>query len=295
MRQPPGWAERPDDKKYDVVEGEYQPPQASPQQTANRVKGLGAILIALGAFFAKFKFLLLLLLQFKFIAIGLKFFWFAGSFLLSVWFYALFWGWSFALIFVVLIGIHEFGHWFAMKFYGVPSSLPFFIPGMGALVNMRGTPPSAYHESLIAFAGPATGALASGLCAWIGFTEHQNFWLAAAYTGLFLNLFNLAPVMPLDGGRIVGSISPRIWLAGLVVFVAAMVVLRLWNPLIIILIVLSIPQAIAAWKNRLDAQYYGITVWQRITVSLMYFGLAAVLFGGMLYTHVPVTRHVIAQ
>ncbi len=286
-----GWAERPDHKQYDVVEGDYQPPQTPAQQTATRAKGLGAILIAIGAFFAKFKVLLVLLLQFKFIAIGLKLFWFAGSFLASVWFYALFWGWKFALVFVLLIGIHEFGHWFTMKFYGVPASLPFFIPGMGALVNMRGTPPSAYHESLIAFAGPATGAFASALCAYIGFSTHEPFWLAAAYMGFFLNLFNLAPVMPLDGGRVVGSISPRIWIAGLVVFVAAMIVFHLWNPLIIILILLSLRQVVAAWKGQLDPRYYGITLAQRLTVTAMYFGLAAVLFGGMLYTRVPVPGH----
>ncbi|MFN2449487.1 MAG: site-2 protease family protein [Candidatus Baltobacteraceae bacterium] len=294
MPQTPSWAERPEDKQYDVVPGDG-PPQSGAVSAANRAKGFGAVLLAIGAAFAKFKLLLVFLLNLKFAVVALKVFWFAGSFLASVWFYALFWGLKFALGFVLLIGIHEFGHWFVMKFYGVPASLPFFIPGMGALVNMRGTPPSAYHESLIAFAGPATGAFASSLCAWIGFSAHDPFWIALAYTGLFLNLFNLAPVMPLDGGRIVGSISPRIWIAGLVLFVAAMIAFHLWNPLIIVLIVLSLPQVIRAWKGTLDAGYYGISVAQRITVTALYFGLAAVLFGGMLYTHVPVARHVIAQ
>lgn len=290
-----GWAERDEHKQYDVVEGDYQPPQQQQPAAQRTAKGLGAIGLAIAALLAKFKTVLLLLLNLKWFAVGLKLFWFAGSFLASVWFYALFWKWPFALVFVVLIAIHEFGHWFTMRFFGVPSSLPFFIPGMGALVNMTGRPASAFNESLIAMAGPFAGAAASAVCAYIGFANHEPFWLAAAYLGMFLNLFNLAPVMPLDGGRIVGSISPRIWVGGLIVFVVAMIALRLWNPLIIILIVISIPQVIAAVRGRLDPHYYGVTLPQRLIVSVAYFGLAALLFAGMLWTHVPVPGHAIVQ
>jgi Zn-dependent protease len=124
---------------------------------------------------------------------------------------------------------------------------------------------------------------------------HENFWLAAAYLGMLINLFNMAPVMPLDGGRIVGSISPRIWVGGLAVFVVAMFVFHLFNPLIVILIVLSIPQVIAAWRGNLDAHYYGVTLPQRLGITCAYFGLAALLFGGMLATHVSVPGHAIVQ
>jgi len=292
---PTGWAERDDDKQYDAVEGEYQPPQPALQQKQNRAKGLGAIGLAIAALLAKFKTILLILLNLKWFAVGVKLFWFAGSFLASVWFYALFWGWKFGLVFVVLIAVHEFGHWFTMRFYGVPSSLPFFIPGMGALVNMTGRPASAFHESLIALAGPLIGGLGSAVCAYVGFATHEPFWLAAAYLGMLINLFNLAPVMPLDGGRIVGSICPRIWVGGLAVFVVAMIALHWFNPLIVILILLSIPQVIAAWKGRLDPHYYGITLGQRLTITCAYFGLAALLFAGMLATHVSVPGHPIVQ
>jgi Zn-dependent protease len=295
---PSGWAERDEHKQYDVVEGEYHPPQPPAQQqrqTQNRAKGLGAIGLAIAALLAKFKTILLILLNLKWFAVGIKLFWFAGSFLASVWFYALFWGWKFGLVFVLLIAVHEFGHWFTMRFYGVPSSLPFFIPGMGALVNMTGRPASAFHESLIALAGPLIGGFGSAVCAYVGFTTHESFWLAAAYLGMLINLFNLAPVMPLDGGRVVGSISPRIWVGGLAVFIVAMIALHLFNPLIVILILLSIPQVIAAWKGRLDPHYYGITLPQRLTITCAYFGLAAILFAGMLATHVSVPGHAIVQ
>lgn len=290
-----GWAEREEHKRYDVVEGEYQTPQPQTHATQNRAKGLGAIGLAIAALLAKFKTILLVLLNLKWFAVGLKIFWFAGSFLASVWFYALFWGWKFGLVFVLLIAVHEFGHWFTMRFYGVPSSLPFFIPGMGALVNMRGRPASAFNESLIALAGPLAGALGSAACAYAGFATHEKFWLAAAYLGMLINLFNMAPVMPLDGGRIVGSISPRIWVGGLAIFVAAMFVFHLFNPLIVILILLSIPQVIAAWRGHLDAHYYGVSLPQRLGITASYFALAALLFAGMLWTHVSVPGHAVVQ
>jgi Zn-dependent protease len=112
---------------------------------------------------------------------------------------------------------------------------------------------------------------------------------------MLINLFNLAPVMPLDGGRIVGSISPRIWVAGLAVFLAAMIALHWFNPLIVILILLSIPQVIAAVKGRLDPHYYSVTLPERLTITCAYFILAGLLFAGMLATHVSVPGHAIVQ
>ncbi|MEO6913025.1 MAG: site-2 protease family protein [Candidatus Baltobacteraceae bacterium] len=287
-------AERPADSPQTHVEGEYLPPQSA-EKKGGATKTAGGVAAALLIFFAKFKGLLLLLLNLKWVFIGFKLLTFAGTFLLSIWFYSLFWGWKFALVFVVLIAVHEFGHYFTMRFFGVPGSLPFFIPGLGALVNMTGRPASAFHESLIAFAGPFIGTVGAGICAFIGYSTNQPFWFAAAYLGFFLNLFNLAPVMPLDGGRIVGSISPRIWVGGLVLFVIAIFAFHIYNPLIWLLILVSLPQVWAAWKGQLNQQYYSITTPQKVTIAVLYFALAAGLLAGMIATHVPVPHHAIVQ
>lgn len=269
-----------------VNEGEY----LSLEQRAQKPKGrggIGAVLIALGVLLAKFKTFLVFLLNFKFVFFAWKLFVMAGSFVVSIWFYALFWGWPFAAVFVLLILLHEFGHLAAMRVLGVPGSLPFFIPGMGALVTSRalGTA-SPLHEAFIAYAGPLAGTLAAFACFLYGEQTHSAFWVAAAYTGFFLNLFNLAPVMPLDGGRIVGAVSPRIWIFGLICFVVAIVLLHSFNPLIVVLIALSIPQAIAAWRGRLDARYATLTIAQRGGVAAAYFALAGFLFVMMLASRV---------
>ena len=267
-------------------EGEYIPP-GRPNSNGTW-KGLGAGALGLGLLFAKFKSVLFVLFSFKWFLLGGKIALTSLSFLASIWFYALFWGWKFAIVFVVMILIHELGHVALMRIYGIPASLPYFIPGMGAFINMKGRPASALAEAFVALAGPLAGTFAALMAYAIGEATGAKFWIAAAYTGFFLNLFNLAPVLPLDGGRIVGAISPRIWIFGLGAMIVAMVAFHWWNPLILILILFSIPQMIAAWQGKLDPAYHDLTMGQRGTVAFAYFGLAGFLLVAMLATQVSV-------
>jgi Zn-dependent protease len=212
----------------------------------------------------------------------------ALSFVASVGVYTLFWGWKFALVFTLLIFVHEMGHALFMRIYGVPGSLPYFIPGFGALINIKGRPASVLHESYIALAGPLVGSLGALACLLYALATKEMFWFAAAYTGFFINLFNLFPVLPLDGGRVVGAISPRIWVLGFAAMIVAAITMHWWNPLLLILILLGLPRAFQAWSGApRDDAYYRISPLRRGGIALCYFGLAAALMIGMLYAHVP--------
>ena len=105
---------------------------------------------------------------------------------------------------------------------------------------------------------------------------------------LFRSLFNLAPIGMLDGGRVANSVSPRLWLFGLVALIVAALAFHFFSPLMLLLIVLSIPQAIAAWQGRHDAAAELLDGSQRATIALAYFGLAGFLFAAMLATRVTV-------
>jgi Zn-dependent protease len=250
------------------------PAPAEPAQANGWRKNIGSIVLGAGLLFVKFKAILL------------------GSlgFVASIWFYGLFWGWQFGLVFVLLILVHELGHAAVMRVFGVPASLPYFIPGLGALISMKGRPASALQEAYIALAGPLFGTLAALACLLYGEATDSTFWVAAAYTGFFLNLFNLAPVMPLDGARVVGAVSPRIWIFGLVAMVVGAFAFHWWNPLLLVLVVLSIPQVIAAWNGTTDPAYYALSPLQRGGVAAAYFALAAFLFVAMLSSHVAVPQ-----
>lgn len=142
-------------------------------------------------------------LALKFGAATFKFF---GIFI-AVGGYALIWGWRFAVGFVLLILVHELGHFVEAKRQGLNPSLPVFIPFLGAYVVMKNAPFDPWRNLLVSAAGPFAGGLAS-LAVWgAGEALDSRLLVALAYVGFLLNLFNLIPFRPLDGGFIWHSVK----------------------------------------------------------------------------------------
>jgi Zn-dependent protease len=146
------------------------------------------------------------------------------SMLVSIGAYTLLWGWEFAAGFVVVLLIHEYGHVFQLRREGIRATAPIFIPFLGAVVGMRELPKNAAAEAKVGLAGPIAGTVASLVVLAIYAITGAEFWRALAYAGFFLQLFNLAPVLPLDGGRAMAALSTRIWLLGWLGMVAAAVI-----------------------------------------------------------------------
>ncbi len=157
----------------------------------------------------------------------------AGSMVLSVFAYALLFGWKYAMGLVFLILIHELGHYLAARQRGLNVGLPTFIPFLGAWIELKEQPMDAETEAYVAMAGPVLGSLAAFAC-YLLFTETgERMLLALAFSGFMLNLFNLIPLRPLDGGRIVGVVSTRIWYLGIPLLLG----LFFWRPSPILLVV----------------------------------------------------------
>ncbi len=202
-----------------------------------------------------------------------------GSMLLSIWVYALLYGLPFAAGFVVLLLIHEMGHYGAARQRGLDVSLPAFIPFVGAWINMRQLPHNAETEAYVAFAGPFIGTLAAFACFYYGHSSGDEFWIALGYTGFILNLFNMIPVSPLDGGRITQVLSPRIWLLGAPLLVG----LFMWrpSPMLILIGLMAIPSVLQAWRynpnDPAHAAYRDVPHAVRYEYGVMYLGLTAFL------------------
>ena len=225
-----------------------------------------------------------------------KLFTVVGSAFVSVAAYALIWGWQFGLGFVLLLFVHELGHVAVAKWQGLPVSAPVFIPFMGALILMKEMPQNAWKEAQIALGGPILGSLGAAACWAAGAAMDSDLLMALAYVGFLINLFNLIPVLPLDGGRAIGAVHPVFWVLGAAVLVVAAV---LWlSPAILIIVALLggielYGRAKDWWRNRGTAggnRYYAIKPWQRVAVGAVYVGLSAVLFLSMAATHVPQDR-----
>jgi len=137
--------------------------------------------------------------------------------------YAFLFTWQFAAIILGMLVIHEYGHLRCMKHYGMRTRGIYLIPLLGAAAVAEDNFPSRRAEATIALAGPLTGALLAAGTGLLYFATRNGFFAAAAAWMALINLFNLLPVVPLDGGRVVKSITCSIGSrTGLVALIAGM-------------------------------------------------------------------------
>ena len=200
----------------------------------------------------------------------------SGTMLLSVFTYGLLWGWPYAVGFVLLIFLHEMGHYVAARQRGLAVGAPTFIPFVGAWIQLKDLPHNAETEAYVGLAGPVAGTAAALACFEAGRYTGSQLLIALSYAGFMLNLFNLLPLSPLDGGRVTAVISPKLWLVGAPLLVA----LFFWqpSPMYLLIAVLAFPKFWQALTGRgLETAYYDTPAATRFNYGLAYVGLVAYL------------------
>ena len=250
--------------------------------------GKKGLLVLGGIGFLLFKFKALLLPLLKFFPILLKT---GGSMFITIGIYAIFWGWKFAVGFVVLILVHECGHLVAARRVGLKVGAPVFIPFMGAFIALKDAPKNAWIEAQVGIGGPILGTMGAAVCWGVYAITGEMIWAALAFTGFFLNLFNLAPVGFLDGGRIVTALSPWLWVVG-VLIIAGLLVQDIvanhhLNFILAMILIFSLPRLFSLFRARTEEEkrYFEVTPQQRWTIALLYFGLLVFLVVAMKLTH----------
>jgi Zn-dependent protease len=211
------------------------------------------------------------------------------SMLGTVWAYSMFFGWPFAAGFVALIFVHEMGHVLALRQQGIPSGAPVFIPFVGAFIVMRGRPRDAFVEAIVGIGGPMLGTLGAALCLAAAMVTGSDLLYALASVGFLLNLFNMIPISPLDGGRIAGAISRGFWVVGYIVGIT--VFLATWSPILGIILVFGVFTIYQRWRNPVPG-YYNIPTSKRILMGASYFGLMILMVFGMAAADAEV-RHLV--
>jgi Zn-dependent protease len=243
-------------------------------------KRAGRVLAPLAALTVKAKSLLLLLGNFKLLVTF-------GSMAVSVVAYGWLFGFTFAIGFVLLLLLHELGHVIQLRREGIKASAPIFIPFLGAVIASKSLGKDAAAEARVGLAGPILGSIATLVPLGIWLAGGSEFWRALAYLGFFLNLFNLMPVVPLDGGRAMAALSPAVWVAGL----AGLIVLAFLypSPILILILVFGAYESYRRWTSRKlpgNQAYYAIPGRTRALIAVVYLGLAAALSVGVAETFV---------
>jgi Zn-dependent protease len=259
---------------------EVLPPGQRPPTEQTKAKSRG-IMGGLAAFFialAKFKFLLLGSLK-----TGL-------SMLVMIWVYSWMYGWWFGAGFVFLIFVHEMGHVIAAKWLGIPVSAPLFIPFVGAAITMKENPRDAWTEALMAYGGPLAGGFGGWLALEAAVSYDQRWLMAVASTTFVINLFNMIPVPPLDGGRICAAVSPWFWFLGVLLLGAAIFYFHAGASivLLIIILVIALPRLKATLFQRPTEEmrrYYATALGRRFFMALLYLALIGVLLLGYWDAH----------
>lgn len=146
--------------------------------------------------------------------------------------YSLMFSWEFAVIVIFSLVVHEYGHVWAMRAVGIPTKGFYLIPFVGGAAVPERAFASRLEEHFVAIAGPVFG-LAQAALIYALFVIYQNPFLGAVAAWIaVLNLFNMIPITPLDGGRIVKcatmSVGPGIGMAVLMTGIFGGVILMFW-------------------------------------------------------------------
>jgi Zn-dependent protease len=258
---------------------------SAPRRPSWFKRTFGPLLAALVALAAKLKTVILLLPKIKLLAT-------AGTMAVSLAAYALLWGWRFAAGFIALLFVHEMGHVLQLRREGIKASAPMFVPFLGALITARSLGQNALAEARVGLAGPILGSVGSAACILVWHATGNDLWRALAFTGFLLNLFNLLPVIPLDGGRAMAAMAPWMWLVGFVALIPLLIVFP--NPIFLIILIFAGLETYKRWTQRRaggarEAGYYRVRPRDRALVAVVYLGLVALLVVGMHAMMLPKT------
>jgi Zn-dependent protease len=257
-----------------------QPPAQKPWYKRMGLGGAVTVLLALLKWKSILGFLKGIFLVLKFSKFGVT----SLSMLTMIGVYAWFYGIQWAIGFVLLIAIHEYGHMFAAKRQNIPVTAPVFIPFLGAMIGIKEPPKDAATESIIAYGGPLFGFLAAAVVHMAAYVFQSPLLFSLAFTGYFLTLFNLIPASPLDGGRIAGAVSPYIWFLGI-----PLIGVLIWvsfSPILILVLFGAIHRAWEFWKHRNDS-YYDTDTGFRLKIGIAY--LSLLLLSGVLTYEAHIT------
>jgi Zn-dependent protease len=111
------------------------------------------------------------------------------------------WGLEWVLLVLLVLVVHETGHYVSMKMFGYTNLQMFLIPMFGAAVSGVSRNVAVWKKAVVSLMGPLPGIIIGMVLMIIAVRHHNRSYLDAGGLFVFINAFNLLPINPLDGGR----------------------------------------------------------------------------------------------
>ncbi|EEY99231.1 Zn-dependent protease [Vibrio sp. RC586] len=192
---------------------------------------------------------------------------------------------QFALALIGCLIFHEYGHVRAMKYFGMKTKGIYLVPFLGGLALSDEKINTRWQDVVISIMGPCFGLFLSLCLVGVYWVTDSPFWAALAVFNAFLNLFNLLPVLPLDGGHILKSVSFSMnSKAG--VFVCALSILggivlsySLGLTLFGFLLLMGTLDIIFEWRQRHHSHLLPLNRYAQIVSTVWYLALVSGLIG----------------
>jgi Zn-dependent protease len=186
-------------------------------------------------------------------------------------------GWTIAISLVVMIFVHEMGHVVEIRRQGMAATAPIFIPLVGAAIFQREHPSTAVKQAQIGIAGPIAGTIGATVAFMFYLSTQNPVFLLAALIGFGLNLLNMIPVWQLDGAWVLAPVSPWFQVLGLAAIAVLVVIFHFVSVLLIIIAVLGIGSARAAFRNANNPYYTSVPAAARLGLGAAWLGLVLYL------------------
>jgi Zn-dependent protease len=196
---------------------------------------------------------------------------------------------QFALALLACLVFHEYGHIRAMKYFGMKTKGIYLIPFFGGLALSDEKINTRWQDVVISIMGPAFGLIMSLACMIAYWITGEMFFAGLAVFNALLNLFNLLPILPLDGGHVLKSISfsmnSKIGIIACALAAVAGVILsyRLGLTLFGFLLIMGSLEIIFEWRQRHQSHLLPLDRYGQIFSTVWYVSLVAAFIGIIAY------------
>lgn len=187
---------------------------------------------------------------------------------------------EFALVLVACLVAHEYGHVRAMRYFGIKTKGIYLIPFVGGLAVSDDKINTRWQDVVISIMGPCFGLIMALACWLLYSITGAELFAGAAVLGALLNLFNLLPILPLDGGHVLKSISfsMRSWV-GLSVCMTG-IAFGLWLSytfglaLLVFFLFVGALEVIFEWRQRQYSHLKPLDTYGQVFSAVWYFLVA---------------------